>query len=63
MTKPLIVAVDPGQSGAIVWTQDFVEIYIEKMPPTDVEVAQLIASFHVLNKDVQVYLEEPSTAG
>ena len=63
MTKPLIVAVDPGQSGAIVWTQDFVEIYIEKMPPTDVEVAQLIASFHVLNKNVEVYLEEPSTAG
>jgi hypothetical protein len=63
MTKPLIVAVDPGQSGAIVWTQDFIEIYIEKMPPTDVEVAQLIASFHVLNKDVRVYLEEPSTAG
>jgi len=63
MTKPLIVAVDPGQSGAIVWTQDFVEIYIEKMPPTDVEVAQLIASLRLLAKDVEVYLEEPSTAG
>lgn len=63
MTKPLIVAVDPGQSGAIVWTQDFVDIQVEKMPPNDVEVAQLIASFHVLAKDVVIYLEEPSTAG
>ena len=63
MTKPLIVAVDPGQSGAIVWTQDFVDIQIEKMPPNDVEVAQLMASFHVLAKDVVIYLEEPSTAG
>jgi hypothetical protein len=63
MTKPLIVAVDPGQSGAIVWTQDFVDIQIEKMPPTDVEVAQLIASLCFKAKDVEVYLEEPSTAG
>ena len=63
MTKPLIVAVDPGQSGAIVWTQDFVDIQIEKMPPNDVEVAQLMASFHVLAKDVVIYFEEPSTAG
>lgn len=63
MTKPLIVAVDPGQSGAIVWTQDFVDIQVEKMPSNDVEVAQLMASFHVLAKDVVIYLEEPSTAG
>ena len=63
MTKPLIVAIDPGQSGAIVWTQDFVDIQIEKMPTSDVEVAQLIASFRLLAKDVEVYLEEPSTAG
>ena len=63
MTKPLIVAVDPGQNGAIVWTQDFVDIQIEKMPSTDVEVAQLLASFRLLAKDVEVYLEEPSTAG
>ena len=63
MTKPLIVAVDPGQSGAIVWTQDFVDIQIEKMPPSDVEVAQLLATLCFKAKDVEIYLEEPSTAG
>jgi len=63
MNKPLIVAVDPGQNGAIVWTQDFVDITIEKMPATDVEVAQLLATLCFKAKDVEIYLEEPSTAG
>lgn len=60
----ILIAVDPGQSGGIVWSKTGEpEIYADKMPPTDVEVCQYIADVSLKAKDVELYLEEPSTAG
>ena len=59
----LIIAIDPGQSGGIVWSVDGEPLTCEKMPSTDVEVCQLIADLSVKAKDVELFLEEPSTAG
>lgn len=60
----IIVAIDPGQSGGIVWMKKGEpEIVCDKMPSTDVEVCQYIAELSLKAKDVELYLEEPSTAG
>lgn len=60
----ILVAIDPGQSGAIVWSKDGEpEITADKMPPTDVEVCQYIADLSLKAKDVELYLEEPSLTG
>lgn len=60
----IIVAIDPGQSGAIVWSKDGEpEITADKMPPSDVEVCQYIADLSLKAKDVELYLEEPSLTG
>jgi hypothetical protein len=60
----ILIAVDPGQSGAFVWSKTGdPEITADKMPPTDVEVAQYIADISLKAKDVELFLEEPSTAG
>lgn len=60
----ILVAIDPGQSGAICWSKDGEpEITCDKMPPTDVEVAQYIADLSLKAKDVELYLEEPSLTG
>lgn len=60
----ILVAIDPGQSGAIVWSKDGEpEITCDKMPPTDVEVCQYIADISLRAKDVELYLEEPSLTG
>lgn len=60
----ITVAVDPGQSGGIVYTTlDGPGLVCVKMPPTDVEVCQLIAEISLKAKDVELWLEEPSTAG
>jgi hypothetical protein len=59
----LIVAIDPGQSGGICWSVDGEPVTCEKMPGTDVEVCQLIADLSFKAKDVELFLEEPSTAG
>jgi len=59
----LIVCIDPGQSGCICWSVDGEPVTCEKMPGTDVEVCQLIADLSSKAKDVELFLEEPSTAG
>jgi len=59
----LIVCIDPGQSGGICWSVDGEPVTCEKMPGTDVEVCQLIADLSSKAKDVELFLEEPSTAG
>jgi hypothetical protein len=60
----ILVAIDPGQSGAIVWSKDGEpEITADKMPPSDVEVCQYIADLSLKAKDVELYLEEPSLTG
>ena len=59
----IIVAIDPGVNGGIVWSVDGEDVTCEKMPGTDVEVCQLLASLSFKAKDVELFLEEPSTAG
>lgn len=54
----LIVAIDPGVNGGIVWSTDGV-VKSAKMPGTDVEVCQLLAELSTLAKDVELFLEEP----
>jgi len=55
----LIVAIDPGVNGGIVWSGDGEDVTCEKMPGTDVEVCQLLASLSFKAKDVELFLEEP----
>ena len=59
----MIIAIDPGQSGGLVWAIDGEPVTCEKMPGTDVEVCQLIAELSCKTKDVELFLEEPSVAG
>ncbi len=59
----MVIAVDPGQSGGLVWSIDGDPIECIKMPGTDVEVCQLIAELSHKAKDVELFLEEPSVAG
>ena len=60
----ILVAVDPGQSGGLVWSvYGELEITCDKMPSTDVEVCQYIADLSLKAKDIDLYLEEPSVAG
>ena len=59
----IIVAIDPGVNGGICWSVDGEPVTCEKMPGTDVEVCQLIADLSFKAKDVELFLEEPSTAG
>lgn len=54
----LIVAIDPGVNGGIVWSTDGI-VRSAKMPGTDVEVCQLLAELSTLAKDVELFLEEP----
>ena len=55
----LIVAIDPGVNGGIVWSVDGEPVTCEKMPSTDVEVCQLLASLSCKAKDAELFLEEP----
>ena len=59
----MIIAIDPGQQGGICWSIDGEPVTCQKMPPTDVEVCELIAELSCKVKDVELFLEEPSTAG
>ncbi len=54
----LIVAIDPGVNGGIVWSTDGA-VQCAKMPASDVEVCQLLADLSCKAKDVSLYLEEP----
>ena len=55
----LIVAIDPGVNGGIVWSADGDPVEACKMPATDIEVCQLLADLSCKAKDVELFLEEP----
>ena len=55
----LLVAIDPGVNGGIVWSADGDPVECIKMPASDVEVCQLLADLCCKAKDVSLYLEEP----
>ncbi len=55
----LIVAIDPGVNGGIVWSADGDPVECAKMPSSDIEVCQLLADLSCKAKDVSLYLEEP----
>ena len=58
MTKPLIVAVDPGVSGGIA-TFDGETVTCHKMPDTEWGVVQLLVELSNSVKEVRLFLEEP----
>ena len=55
----LLVAVDPGVNGGIVWKTQDGEISCEKMPAGDAAVCELLAELSAKAKDVEMFLEEP----
>jgi hypothetical protein len=59
MNKPLLVAVDPGVSGAIVTYHDHLGLESFNMPGTDWEVCKLVADISTKANKVVLYLEEP----
>jgi hypothetical protein len=59
MNKPLLVAVDPGGSGAIVTYPDHHGLESYNMPGTDWEVCKLVADISTKANKVVLYLEEP----
>ena len=59
MNKPLLVAVDPGVSGAIVTFHDTLGLEADNMPGTDWEVCKLVADISTKANKVVLYLEEP----
>lgn len=63
MPSDLIVAVDPGASGAFVWSLSGESVVAQKMPDGDVAICELMAELSCKAKDVSIYLETPSVAG
>jgi hypothetical protein len=59
MNKPLLVAVDPGVSGAVVTYHDNLGLESYNMPGTDWEVCKLVADITTKANKVVLYLEEP----
>jgi hypothetical protein len=59
MNKPLLVAVDPGVSGAIVTYHDHLGLESFNMPGTDWEVCKLVADISTKANKVVLYLEKP----
>lgn len=59
MNKPLLVAVDPGVSGAIVTFHEHLGLSSYNMPGTDWEVCKLVATISTQANTVVLYLEEP----
>ena len=56
---PLLVAVDPGVSGAIVTYHQHLGLSSYNMPGTDWEVCKLVANISTQAGKVVLYLEEP----
>ena len=55
----LIVAIDPGVNGGIVWSVNGDPVECAKMPGSDIEVCQLLADLSCKAKDAELFLEEP----
>lgn len=53
----IVVAVDPGQSGGIVWRHE--GLHAVRMPPTDFDVVGVLVSIACKSALVEIYLEEP----
>jgi hypothetical protein len=55
----LLVAVDPGVNGGVVWKDSDGVVSCEKMPASDAAVCELLAELSAKAKDVEMFLEEP----
>ena len=53
----IIVAIDPGASGGIVWEHQ--GLHAVRMPPTDFDVVNLLAGIACKSALVELYVEEP----
>lgn len=54
----LYIACDPGASGGFAWT-DGETTECAPMPPTDVDVCELLAHLSTKAKEIDLYLEQP----
>ena len=53
----IVVGIDPGASGGIVWNHQ--GLHAVKMPPTDFDVVNLLVSISCKSALVELYVEEP----
>lgn len=53
----ILVAIDPGASGGIVWKHE--GLHAVRMPPTDFDVVNLLAGIACKSELVELYVEEP----
>lgn len=61
-TERLLVAVDPGVNGAIVWAFEG-RRHVVKMPPTALDITDLLRLFALKSSLVELHLEYPSKGG
>ena len=54
----IVVAIDPGLSGGIVWNEAG-KVHAVKMPPTDFDVIELLRSISVKSPLIELYVEDP----
>ena len=57
-TELIVVAVDPGLSGGVVWNEAG-KVHAVKMPPTDFDVIELLRSISVKSPLIELYVEDP----
>lgn len=53
----IVVGIDPGASGGVVWNHQ--GLHAVKMPPTDFDVVNLLVSISCKSALVELYVEEP----
>lgn len=60
----VIIAIDPGASGGIVWNEDG-KVNAVKMPPSSLDIVTFLQRIAVKNRDaiVELHLESPATGG
>lgn len=61
-TERLLIAVDPGVHGAVVWSFQG-RLHVEKMPPTVLDIVDLLRAFAIKSTFVELHLEYPSKGG
>lgn len=61
-TERLLIAVDPGVNGAVVWSFKG-KLHVDKMPPTALDITDLLRGFAIKSALVELHLEYPSKGG
>ena len=61
-TERLLIAVDPGVKGAVVWCFEG-RLHVVKMPPSALDITDLLFLFALKSSFVELHLEYPSKGG